>query len=143
MKALLYAAIAAAVLVGCGQREEQLVVTDAWTRPTPAGRTEAAIYLTVVNHTASADRLLAASSPACMVVTPHLTEIVNGVATMTESGGDELDVGSGGRLVMEPNGMHLMCLGLSEELIIGGSFSATLTFANAGDVVIDVAVEQR
>lgn len=120
-----------------------MTVTGAWTRPTPPGSDEAAIYLTIRNGTDAADRVVAASSPACMVVTPHLTEITDGVSQMSESGGDQLDMDPGAELVMEPNGLHLMCLGLVEPLANGDSTEVTISFANAPAITADVSVEQR
>lgn len=112
-------------------------------RPTPPGIDEAALYLTVVNDSDSADRLLSAESAGCMVVTPHLTEIDDGVSRMTESGGDELDMAPGDRLVMEPHALHLMCLGLVSPLAVGEQLPVTLRFAHAGEMSVDVIVERR
>ena len=120
-----------------------LTVEDPWMRPTPPGIDEAALYLAVINDSDSDDRLLSAESSGCMVVTPHLTEIDDGVSRMTESGGDELDMAPGDRLVMEPNALHLMCLGLVSPLVVGEQLPVTLRFAQAGEVSVDVIVEQR
>jgi len=137
---LLLLALSAA---GCDGTPSTMTVTDAWTRPTPPGSDEAAFYLTFRNGTDIDDRVVAASSPSCMVVTPHLTEITDGVSRMAESGGDQLDMDPGAELVMEPNGLHLMCLGLSEPLIAGNPTEVTISFANAPAITVDVSVELR
>lgn len=120
-----------------------ITVIDPWTRPTPPGVDEAAIYMTIENDSPVADRLLSARSSGCMVVTPHLTEITDGVSRMTASGEDELDMASGARITMEPNGMHLMCLGVVEALTEGSRLPVTLQFAYGPSLDIEVAVERR
>jgi copper(I)-binding protein len=140
---LIAVVLAVSPIVGCSPGSGVLTVEDPWMRPTPPGIDEAALYLAVINDSDSDDRLLSAESSGCMVVTPHLTEIDDGVSRMTESGGDELDMAPGDRLVMEPNALHLMCLGLVSPLVVGEQLPVTLRFAQAGEVSVDVIVEQR
>lgn len=148
--------VAAAVLVtaACGDggdadgaaivESDGLAVTDAWTRPTPSGSAEAAVYVTIENRDADADRLVGADSERCMVMTPHLTEIDDrGVASMESADTDQLALATGERLTMEPNGLHLMCLGLAEPLTSGESFDVELRFAEHPPLQVPVAVEQR
>lgn len=134
-------AFSLALVSACGG--EGMTVSDAWTRPSPPGADEAAIYMVVKNDSGSRDRLLAASSPSCVVVTPHLTEIVDGVARMRESGLDELDLDSGSTLVLEPNAMHLMCLGLVGTLEAGEVLDITLEFREAGSIRVHALIDQR
>lgn len=134
-------AFSLALVSACGG--EGMTVSDAWTRPSPPGADEAAIYMVVKNDSGSRDRLLAASSPSCVVVTPHLTEIVDGVARMRESGLDELDLDPGSTLVMEPNAMHLMCLGLTGALEDGEVLELDLEFREAGSIRVHALIDQR
>jgi len=120
-----------------------MTVSEAWTRPSPPGADEAAIYMVVKNDSGSQDRLLSASSPSCLVVTPHLTEIVDGVARMRESGLDELDMDPGSTLVMAPNAMHLMCLGLTGALEDGEVLEIALEFREAGTITARAVIEHR
>jgi len=99
--------------------------------------------MVVKNDSGSQDRLLSASSPSCLVVTPHLTEIVDGVARMRESGLDELDLDPGSTLVMEPNAMHLMCLGLTGALEAGEVLEIALEFREAGTIRVHALIDQR
>ena len=134
-------AVGLALISACGNTG--MTVSEAWTRPSPPGADEAAIYMVVKNDSESQDRLLSASSPSCLVVTPHLTEIVDGVARMRESGLDELDMDPGSTLVMEPNAMHLMCLGLTGALEAGEVLDIALEFREAGTITVGAAIEHR
>jgi len=134
-------AVGLALISACGNTG--MTVSEAWTRPSPPGADEAAIYMVVKNDSGSQDRLLSASSPSCLVVTPHLTEIVDGVARMRESGLDELDMDPGSTLVMEPNAMHLMCLGLASALEAGEVLDIALEFREAGTITVGAVIEHR
>lgn len=121
-----------------------LVVTDAWTRPSPPGVDEAAIYITVENDDAPDDRLIGASSDRCTVVSPHLTRFDdNNIVTMTKADDDQLGLTRGEQVTMEPNGLHLMCLGLVDEFAAGERFTLTLRFSEHAPVDTPVTVEQR
>ena len=117
-----------------------LAVVDAWARPTPAGASEAAIYVVIENRDAPDDRLVGAASPRCMVVTPHLTRIDDGIASMEAADEDVLGLGRGETVAMEPNGLHLMCLGLDEPLVDGDEIELELRFGSRRPIAVDVAV---
>lgn len=139
------------VTAGCGGGDgdallvdDGLAVVDAWTRPSPPAVDEAALYVTIENRDAPADRLIGAESERCVVVTPHLTELdEDDVARMSEAGTDQLGLGAGEAVEMSPNGLHLMCLGLSAPLDEGERLPLTLRFAVHAPISVDVSVEQR
>lgn len=120
-----------------------IAVVDAWARPTPAGVDEAAFYVTIENRAAPDDRLIGAESDRCVVVTPHATEIVDDVASMGAAPGDRLDLARGERVAMEPLGLHLMCLGLSEPFAPGDEPTVSLRFAEHAPIEVTVTIEQR
>ena len=120
-------------------------VIDAWAPPTPTGVAEAAIYITVENRNAPDDRLIGVSSERCMVMTPHLTVISDDIASMTEADEDDdvLSLAAGDRVVMEPNGLHAMCLGLDEPLVVGDEFDVVVQFSAHDPIVAAVTVRPR
>jgi copper(I)-binding protein len=141
-------------LVGCGGGSadgdeivevDGLAVIEAWARPTPTGASEAAIYITIENRDAPDDRLIGVSSERCMVMAPHLTTIANDIASMTETDEDDdvLGLETGGRVVMEPNGLHAMCLGLTDPLASGDEFDVVLQFHAHDPIAVPVTVRQR
>lgn len=120
-------------------------VVEAWARPSPTGATEAAIYITIENRDAPDDRLIGVSSERCMVMAPHLTTIADDIASMSEAGQDDdvLALETGGRVVMEPNGLHAMCLGLTDLLKPGDEFDVVLQFRAHDPIAALVTVRQR
>ena len=150
MNRLALVLVGAVAMSACGGATDALVdadglaVVDAWTRPSPPTVDEAAIYVTVENRDAPDDRLIAAESDRCVVVTPHLTELdEDDVARMSEADADQLGLAAGQRVEMSPTGLHLMCLGLTEQLAEGDRFDLTLRFAEHTPVTVEVRVEQR
>lgn len=125
--------------------EAGMTVRDPWARPTAPDIDTAAIYLTVENRSAPDDRIVGASAPSrCATVVPHLTVVdSDGVASMPSVLGDELHLPQGGSVVMEPIGLHLMCLGLGSALDQGDDFDLTLEFETHAPMTFTVSVEQR
>ncbi len=145
------ATLAVTLFVGCrgGDTPEAVVtsdglaVVDAWVRPTPAGADEAAFYVSIRNDDAPATSVLGASSPACMVILPHATAFDDDIASMGAALDDQLVLATGSEIVMEPNGLHLMCLGLVDPLVAGDAVPVSIELRDRAPIEVDAAVEQR
>ena len=147
-------ALALVVLAACGGDDtsggdtetvvDGIAVRDAWTRPTPATASAAAIYLEIENLDAPADELLGGRAGNCVTVRAHRTTLDdNGVARMAEAAEGELALLPGEPLVLEPNGLHLMCTGLSAPFEDGSTAELTLVFLHHDPITVPLAVEQR
>jgi copper(I)-binding protein len=112
-------------------------VTDVWGWSSTPDR--GAVYFTVENTGAEADRLMGASSDAAGVVQVHETTMVEGTAQMSEV--DGVDIPAGGTVTFEPGGYHVMMMEIPEPLEVGSTIDVTVTFEGAGD--IDVTAEIR
>lgn len=110
---------------------------NAWVRATPPGQSVAAAYGILRNRSNVADRLLAATSPQAASVEAHVTELVNGVYQMRDS---DLRVPAGAQTTLEPEGSHLMVMGLKGPLRPGDRLTVILRFAKAGLVRVDIPV---
>lgn len=117
-----------------------LTVTDAWSRTTPPGVTVGVGYFTLKNDTGKSDRLLKISSPVAEKVQVHRTEVLDGIARMREVA--VLHVAAGETVKFEPNGMHLMLMGLKKPLVEGQAFELSLVFEVAGRKNVKVAVRK-
>jgi copper(I)-binding protein len=117
----------------------KITVSGAWSRPEPAGIATGVIYLTVANHGRAADTLTGASTPKAAEVGLHRSTVMGGMASMAMVK-DGLTVPAGGTAKLEPNGYHLMMMGLKGGLAAGSRFPATLRFARGGEVRVDVEV---
>ena len=117
-----------------------LTVTDAWSRSTPPGVSVGVAYFTLKNDTGKSDRLLKISSPVAEKVQVHRTEVLDGIARMREVA--VLHVEAGETVKFEPNGMHLMLMGLKKPLVEGQAFELNLVFEVAGKRQVKVVVRK-
>ena len=119
-----------------------LTVRDAWARATPPGAGVAAAYLTIVGG-AVPDRLVGASTDRAAMTRIHSVAESDGMARMREA--DEIAIPAGQRIVLAPNGLHLMLMDLKQPLVAGQRFTVTLRFAHAGarEVGVDVVAPDQ
>lgn len=134
--ALTLSAILASV---AGASAAEIMVTEAFARAsaTPVA-TSGAAYVSVMNHGAEADRLVAVSTPAADMASLHQSVEENGVMKMPELGPAE--IAPMGTLEMKPGGIHVMLMGLKAPLKKGDTITLTLTFEKAGKLDVTVPV---
>lgn len=116
-----------------------LAIRHPWARATAAGAKAGALYLTVVNSGAEADRLVGIASEVAERCAIHLSEMSGGVMTMRMV--ESVEIPAGGSATFAPKGAHIMLMGLRAPLRKGDRFAATLRFEKAGEVTVEVAVQ--
>jgi len=130
--ALLLIAGAAAAQTG------SVEVRDAWARATPGKADIGAAYLTLESPTD--DRLTGLSTPVASTAQVHTMTMEGGVMKMNRVAA--LDLPAGQPVKLEPGGMHIMLIGLTDKLRPGQSFPLTLSFEKAGKREVTVSVEK-
>jgi periplasmic copper chaperone A len=118
-----------------------LLITQAWSRPTPPVAASGVVYLTITNRGSAMDHLVALMSPAARSTEIHESRSVNGMMEMRQLA--QLDCPAGATVKIEPNGLHIMLLGLVRPLQSGAQFPLTLRFQHAGEVTVQVHVGAR
>lgn len=112
-----------------------IAIGHAWALP--AQQTDGQMFFPLVNNGPKPDALIAARTNICTLIElrmnnryddPPLTSI-------------ELDPGK--PVAMRPTARHLRLMGLGKPLVPGDRFMAILDFLNAGEVEIEVHVEER
>jgi len=118
------------VLAACGAAAgpPAVSVTDARI-PQPAGPNGAA-YMTLANEGDADDRLVAVETDASDGVEIHESTLDDGVMSMRHV--DGIDLPAGGRVRLEPGGLHLMLLDVDPDLAAGDTVALTLTFDRVG-----------
>lgn len=138
---LTLAMLLAVTLSGLPARAEHpdgMHVHDAYARTTAKS---AAIYFMVHNNTGVDDRLISATTDAAMQTMLHSqTEDANGVMQMRALE-DGLPLAAGEMAELVRGGDHLMLMGLSDPLSDGDIVRLTLQFEVAGEMVIEVPVD--
>jgi len=137
IKLFAFTAIIAVTTAALAQNN-QLEVSNAWARATPAKAENGAAYVTIVSPTP--DRLLSASSPVAKKTELHTMEMAGMVMKMRPLAG--LDIPAGQPVALKPGSEHIMLIGLQKPLREGQSFDLTLNFEKAGARTVPVAVEK-
>ena len=132
-------AFASPLAAAHGYIKGTIEVRHPWTRATPPGAEVAAGYLEIRNTGREPDRVIGASSPAAERVEMHVTASEKGVMKMREVTSFEAPARK--RLVMRPDGTHLMIVGLRKPFVKGQRIPLTLRFERAGDVRVEVEVQ--
>jgi copper(I)-binding protein len=101
----------------------------------------AAGYMTIVGGT-EADALVSAASPISMDVQVHETMAdASGMAGMQEV--DRIEVAAGATVKLEPGGYHIMfMMPDTDALVVGETVEITLTFEEAGEIVVQAEVRE-
>ena len=137
---LLLLVFAASALLGHSHEKGDIQVRHPWARATPPGTTVAAGYLEIRNNGKEADRLLSASTPVAKRVELHVTEHSDHIAKMRQL--RAFEVPGRERLTLSPGGAHLMLVDIVQPLKKGERFPLTLRFERAGELKVEVEVQE-
>ncbi|WP_413204221.1 copper chaperone PCu(A)C [Rhodospirillum sp. A1_3_36] len=114
-------------------------VTNAWARASAGMAKAGGGFVTLSNAGSSDDRLIAAKADVSAVVQLH-THIREGdVMRMRQV--DAIDIPAGGRVSLEPGGLHIMFIDLKAPLTEGQHFPLTLIFEKSGEATVDLVVK--
>jgi copper(I)-binding protein len=117
--------------------KDAVTARDAWARATAPGMSVGAVYLTLQGG-AKADSLIGAATTRAGMTQIHVVTAADGMSRMRETAA--VDVPAGKRVLLAPQGTHIMLMQLTQPLIAGERFTLTLTFAKAGARDISVQV---
>ncbi|MGB0960444.1 MAG: copper chaperone PCu(A)C [Halocynthiibacter sp.] len=118
-----------------------IMIDDAYARAAGMKAHAGAAFFTIMNHGETDDRLIAASSDVAKKVELHThIEDANGVMQMRHDE-DGFPVAAGGSHALKRGADHVMFMGLTRPLNHGDTVSVTLTFENAGDMVVEIPVD--
>jgi copper(I)-binding protein len=133
-------AVAAAPAGAQEMKAGDLVISQPWSRATPAGAKVAGGYLTIENKGSVPDRLVAGSGDVAGRVEIHEMAMNNGVMTMRplDKG---LTIEPGKTVKLAPGGYHLMLMDLKGPLKQGEKVPVTLEFEKAGKVTLSLDVQ--
>lgn len=116
-----------------------LELKGAWTRQTPPNAKVGGGYVTITNNGTTADRLVGGSAEFAGRVEVHEMSVTDGVMKMAELK-DGLTIEPGQTVELKPGSFHLMFMSMKETPKQGDTVSVTLTFANAGEAVVEMPV---
>jgi periplasmic copper chaperone A len=117
-----------------------LEIQQPWARATPKGSRTAAGYVAIKNTGTALDRLTGGSLAGAGGAQVHEMRMDGGVMKMRPMP-DGVEIRPGETVELKPGGFHLMFTDLKARLVKGQSVKGTLTFANAGTVDVEFAIQ--
>ncbi len=135
-----FGAVVAATACGVdGDRSDGVEVSDAWSRPTPAGTATSAVYMTLRADADDALVGVAVDPSVASMAMAHETATADGQISIDLIEG--VDLPAGVEVRFEPGGHHVMLEGLAQPLARGDAVELTLNFEHAESMVVEVAVQ--
>ncbi|MEY8829372.1 copper chaperone PCu(A)C [Sedimentitalea sp. XS_ASV28] len=118
---------------------EDVSVDKPWARASIGVKRPGAAYMIVRNNGQDAVTLTGLATPLAMMPEIHETKTnADGVSSMTPV--DEITIEAGESVALEPGGLHAMLMKLQNPMTEGESFPLTLTFADGGEVIVEVPI---
>lgn len=114
-------------------------VSDAYARAVPPGQPNSAAFLTLKNTSDEKVALQSASSPAAKVVELHTHSHADGVMKMRKI--SQITLNGNEKVELKPGGLHIMMIGLNQNLMTGETISLTLDFSDGSSQTLDVEVK--
>jgi len=116
------------------------VISQPYAKATMPGAKVGAAYMQVKNTGKTPFTLVSATSPASEKVELHTMSMDGGVMRMRQITGG-VTVEPGQTVSFTPGGMHLMLMGLKQQLAAGTAIPVTLTFSGAPAQTIQFPVQ--
>ena len=116
---------------------EGIEVHDAWIRPAAKGG-NGAVYFVI--RSAATDEIISISSDEAAAVEMHESRMNGDVMEMRQL--ESVPLAAGEEVTFEPGGMHVMLVGLKQDLKAGDEIQVTLHFKNYQDILLPVPVQE-
>ena len=129
-----------AVLIAGPVSAAEIMVMDAYARVGRPGAPTGAVSMMLHNMGAEEDRLIGAKSTVARAAQIHSTEVKDDIVSMRHIE-DGVLLGAGQVHEFGRGGDHVMLMGLTEKLEDGDTVPVTLIFEKAGEVTVDVTVD--
>ncbi|TNC63554.1 copper chaperone PCu(A)C [Rubellimicrobium roseum] len=126
---------------GVSLQQGDIGIHDAYALSPRPGAPTGSVFMMIHNHGSTPDRLVGATSPLAERVEIHTHMEEDGVMRMRAVEGG-LELPAGGMLLLARGGEHLMFLGVTPPFAEGATVPVTLLFEKAGEVALEVPVDQ-
>ena len=117
-----------------------LTISSSWARAVDAPAKTSAVYMEIRNDGTTPDTLLSVRSGAAEVSEIHQSLEQDGVAMMRRV--RQLEIPAGGDVSLKPGSYHVMLINVSGDIVPDTIVPVTLTFANAGEVVVEAVAKK-
>ncbi|MDH3354098.1 MAG: copper chaperone PCu(A)C [Chromatiales bacterium] len=119
---------------------ESVMVQDPYARAMPPGQPNSGSFMTFKNMDSVDHAVVDAKSPVSKVVELHTHIHENGMMMMRRI--DKIDIPANGETVLKPGGLHVMFIGLKQDLVVGKKVPVTLIFEDGSKKEIEAPVRK-
>jgi copper(I)-binding protein len=130
----------AGLAYGHSHEKGDLQIRHPWSRATPPGAKVAVGYMEFRNRGTKPERVVGASTPLAARVEMHITSRDGDVARMREV--KTFEIPARERLELRPGGSHFMLVDIARPLKKGERVPLTVRFENAGELLIELEVQE-
>ncbi|OQX12478.1 MAG: hypothetical protein BWK73_14830 [Thiothrix lacustris] len=118
---------------------DSVTVESPFVRAIPPGQPNSASFMTLINTSDTDHSIKSAASPVAATVELHTHTNNNGVMEMRQV--PQIDVPAKGRTELKPGGLHIMLIGLQQELKVGENAAITLTFEDGSTTTFNAPIQ--
>lgn len=119
---------------------DSVTVESPFVRAVPPGQPNSAAFMALVNASDTEHSVKSATSPVAATVELHTHTNNNGVMEMRQV--PQIDVPAKGRTELKPGGLHIMLIGLTQDLKAGEKAAITLTFEDGSTTTVDAPIQE-
>ncbi|NBD30017.1 MAG: copper chaperone PCu(A)C [Alphaproteobacteria bacterium] len=134
--------LTAAIALAMPAWADGISIEDPYARAAGASAMAGAAFMTIHNDSETDDRLVAASADVSARVELH-THIADGDVMRMVEVEEGFAIPAGGMHSLERGGDHVMFMGINTPFEQGETISVTLTFEQAGDITIDIPIDNE
>ena len=117
-----------------------LEIVHPWARAQLKGSDVADGFMKIINHGTTPDKLIAVTVEFAKAAQIHDMKMDGTVMTMVELK-DGLEIPAGATVELKPLALHLMFLGVKDELVPDEMMNGELTFEKAGKIKVEFMIE--
>lgn len=118
---------------------DSVTVENPLARAVPPGQPNSASFMTLVNTSDTDHSVKSAASPVAATVELHTHTNNNGVMAMRQV--PQIDIPAKGSTELKPGGLHIMLIGLTQDLKAGEKAAITLTFEDGSATTVDAPIQ--
>jgi copper(I)-binding protein len=119
---------------------QDISVNDPYARAVPPGQPNSAAFMVLENASDTAHAIVSASSPVAEVVELHTHVEVDGMMQMRPI--EKIEIPADSKVELKPGGLHVMLIGLKQDLKVDDNITVTLNFADESSTELTLPVRK-
>lgn len=120
----------------------EILIDSPYARSSSPAAQVGAAFMVISNTGDVEDRLISAASDAAKRIELHTHIMTDGVAKMVEVE-EGFVVPANGEVLLQRGGYHVMMMGLTAPFVQGETITLTLTFEQAGEMLLEVPIDNE